>query len=269
MSIVKELFGKEKPIIGMVHFPPLPGSPLYNDDKGIDYILERVRHDLNALQNGGIDAVMFCNENDRPYKLKADYATVATVSRVIGELIDEITVPFGIDILWDPYAAIAVAKATGAKFIREILTGVYVSDMGFWNTSVGDLYRYRKLLDASNIAVFFNISAEFSYSLDRRSIEHIAKSVVFSSLADVILVSGPMTGETPSLEYIKKVKASIGNTPVFANTGVKKDNVKEILNIADGAIVGTDLKKDGVTWNPVDETRVTKFMEIVKKIREK
>ena len=161
MSIVKELFGKEKPIIGMVHFPPLPGSPLYNDDKGIDYILERVRHDLNALQNGGIDAVMFCNENDRPYKLNADYATVATVSRVIGELIDEITVPFGIDILWDPYAAIAVAKATGAKFIREILTGVYVSDMGLWNTSVGDLYRYRKLLDASNIAVFFNISAEY------------------------------------------------------------------------------------------------------------
>ncbi|MDI3523984.1 MULTISPECIES: BtpA/SgcQ family protein [unclassified Kosmotoga] len=267
MATVKEIFGKEKVIIGMVHFPPLPGSPLYDDKKGVEFIVERIKSDLKSLQNGGIDAVMFCNENDRPYKLKVDSATVATMSRAIGEVMDEIRVPFGVDVLWDPFAAIAIAKAVGAKFIREIITGTYVSDMGLWKTEVGEFYRYRKLLDANDIAVFFNISAEFAYNLDRRPLEEIAKSVAFSSLADVILVSGPMTGESPSLDHIKKVKDKVGEKPVFANTGVTKENVREILNIADGAIIGTSLKKDGITWNPVDESRVRELMEVVEEVK--
>ena len=266
MSWLKEVFGTEKPIIGMVHFPPLPGSPLYDDEKGMDYVLERVRNDLKALQEGGIDAVMFCNENDRPYTLNADFSTVAAMARVIGELMDVIEVPFGVDVLWDPKAAIAIAKATGAKFIREVVSGAYVSDMGIWNTNVGELYRYRKLLDASDIRVFFNISAEFASRLDSRSLEEIAKSVVFSSLADVILVSGPMTGHAPNVEHIKRVKDAV-EVPVFANTGVKHENVEEVLKVADGAIVGTSLKVDGITWNPVDPERVKSFMEKVRKVR--
>ena len=266
MSWVRELFKTEKPIIGMVHFPPLPGSPLYDDSNGMDYILERVRADLRALQDGGIDGVMFCNENDRPYTFKADFSTVAAMSRVIGELINEIRVPFGVDVLWDPLAAIAIAKATGASFIREVITGVYASDMGLWNTNVGELYRYRKLIDASDVRVFFNISAEFASRLDRRSLKEIAKSVVFSSLADVVLVSGPMTGEAPDVSHIEEVKTAV-DVPVFANTGVKKENVQTVLKVADGAIVGTSLKKDGITWNPVDVERVRNFMETVKKVR--
>ncbi len=263
---MKDVFGTEKPIIGMVHFPPLPGSPLYDDSKGMDYIYEWIRKDLKALQEGGIDAVMFCNENDRPYVFRSDFSTVASMSRIIGQVLDEVKVPFGIDVLWDPFAAIAIAKATGASFIREVVTGVYVSDMGLWNTNVGELFRYRKLLDANDVKVFFNISAEFAFNLDSRSLDDIAKSVVFSSLADVILVSGPMTGEAPNVGHIKLVKEKV-NVPVFANTGVKKENVEEVLRIADGAIVGTSLKKDGITWNPVDANKVREFMETVRRVR--
>ncbi len=266
VSWMKELFGTEKPIIGMVHFPPLPGSPLYDDSKGMEYVIERVKNDLRALQKGGVDAVMFCNENDRPYTLNADFSTVAAMARVIGELMDEIRVPFGVDVLWDPKAALAIAKATGASFIREVVTGVYASDMGLWNTNVGDLYRYRKLLDAANIRVFFNISAEFASRLDGRSLEEIAKSVVFSSLADVVLVSGPMTGQAPRVDHIRRVKENV-DVPVFANTGVKLENVRDVLEVADGAIVGTSFKVDGITWNPVDEGRVRRFMEEVRRIR--
>ncbi len=266
VSWMKELFGTEKPIIGMVHFPPLPGSPLYDDSKGMEYVIERVKNDLRALQKGGVDAVMFCNENDRPYTLNADFSTVAAMARVIGELMDEIRVPFGVDVLWDPKAALAIAKATGASFIREVVTGVYASDMGLWNTDVGDLYRYRKLLDAANIRVFFNISAEFASRLDGRSLEEIAKSVVFSSLADVVLVSGPMTGQAPRVDHIRRVKENV-DVPVFANTGVKLENVRDVLEVADGAIVGTSFKVDGITWNPVDEGRVRRFMEEVRRIR--
>lgn len=258
---------KSKIIIGMVHFPALPGSPLYDEKKGIEWITSRVREDLLALQDGGIDAVMFCNENDRPYTLNADIASVAVMARIIGELMNEIKVPFGVDVLWDPKAALALAKATGASFIREIITGTFVSDMGLWNTSVGEVYRYKKLLDAANIKVFFNICAEFASSLDKRSIEEIARSVVFSSLADAVLISGPMTGMPPSRETLERVKKTVKDVPVLVNTGVNLENVEELLSIADGAIVGTSLKKDGVTWNSVDPKRVRRFMEKVETLR--
>jgi len=264
---LKSNFGKKKIIIGMAHFPPLPGFPLYDDSRGIDYIIRRIRDDVKNLQDGGVDYIMFCNENDRPYKLKADFTTVAVMGRTIGEISKEIKVPFGIDVLWDPIAAISLAKATGASFIREIVTGTYVSDMGLWNTNVGELYRYRKLIDAGNIAIFFNISAEFAYNLDRRPLEEIAKSVAFSSLADVILVSGPKTGVSPSLEMIRKVKEGVKDVPIFVNTGLNIENAKELLKIANGAIVGTSLKKNGVTWDPVDKERVKKLMKVVSEIK--
>ena len=259
--------GKPKTIVGMVHFPALPGFTLYDNRRGIQWITERVRQDLHALQDGGIDAVMFCNENDRPYMLQADFATVAVMSRIIGELMNEIRVPFGVDVLWDPKAAIAIAKATGAGFIREILAGTFVSDMGLWNTSVGKVYRYRKLLDATDVEIFFNICAEFASSLDRRSVQEVAKSVVFSSLADAILISGPMTGVAPSREILQQVKEKVDNVPVLVNTGVNESNVVELLEVADGVIIGTSLKKDGITWNPVDLERVKRFMKRVETLR--
>ncbi len=265
--MVIEGLNKAKVIIGMVHFPATPGYTLYDEHKGIKWIITRVQEDLHALQDGGIDAVMFCNENDRPYTFQADPMTVAVMARAIGQLLDEIRVPFGVDVLWDPKAAIALAKATGAHFIREVLTGSYVSDMGFWNTAVGEIYRYRKLIDALHVKIFFNISAEFASPLDKRPLEAIAKSVVFSSLADALLVSGPMTGVPPSLESLVRVKEAVGDIPVLVNTGVNHENVVDLLKVADGAVVGTSLKKEGITWNPVDIDRVRSFMERVESLR--
>src|SRR6478672_1328700 len=98
-SWLAELTGKPKSIIGMVHLPALPGMPLYDAAGGMRAIREWVRRDLDALQNGGIHAVMFCNENDRPYRLDADPASVAAMGDVIGSLRDEVSVPFGVNIL--------------------------------------------------------------------------------------------------------------------------------------------------------------------------
>lgn len=267
MKVLDKIFQrKKKVIIGMIHFPPLPASPLYDDEKGIKYLRNTVERDLISLQEGGIDGVMFCNENDRPYNFEADFVTISTMSSIIGVLLEKIKVPFGVDVLWDPKAALAIAKAVGAKFIREIITGVFVSDMGLWNTKVGELYRYRKLIEAEDVSIFFNISAEFAYNLDRRPLEVIAKSVVFSSLADVILVSGPMTGLPPTPQMVEKVKNEV-DVPVFVNTGLNEKNVEEMLNYADGAIVGTSLKYDGITWNQIDPKRVKALMGKVEKIR--
>lgn len=260
------LFSK-KAIIGMAHATPLPGGPLYDATQGVKGIVEALRRDVRALQEGGVDAVMFCNENDRPYRLKAGPETIAVMAAVVTELAPELKVPYGVDILWDPIAAIAVAKATGASFVREIFTGVYAGDMGLWTTDVGAAARFRTAIDASSVKLFYNINAEFTDRLDRRPIAAIAKTVAFGSLPDAICVSGPMTGEAVDRSTLAEVKKAVGQVPVIVNTGCNPDNIAGFLEYADAAVVGTYFKRDGVTWNPVETARVEKLMAAVRRAR--
>lgn len=264
MDWIKTLFGTNKPAVGMVHILPLPTSPLYDAEAGMDKIISAARTDLHALQDGGIDAVMFCNEHDRPYTLKSNQAVIAAMAFTIGALRAEIRVPFGVDLLWDPIAALAVAHAAGGSFVREIFTGVYASDMGLWDTSAGEALRFRSSMHAGHIRVLYNINAEFAAPLAARPIEDVVKSVVFSSLPDGICVSGPMTGHAVKKEQIEAVRTAAAPVPVFINTGAKKENIAELIQSADGVIVGSSLKIDGTTWNPVDCSRVEAFMAVLK-----
>jgi membrane complex biogenesis BtpA family protein len=259
---IQSLFGKEKPVIAMAHLPALPGTPRYNVEKGIKYLIEHVLKDVNNLVDGGVDAIMFCNEDDRPYVFEAGIEQIAVMSRVITEVKPK-TIPFGVDFLWDPMAAMAIAHATGAAFIREVLTGVYESDMGLWSPNAGKLLRYRRQIGAENIRVFYNVVPEFASSMGTRSMAQRARSIVVSCLADVILVSGPMAGVEPDLGLLSEIKNAIEDVPVFLNTGAKIDNIAQYLQVVDGVIVGSNLKVDGYTWNPVEPSRVYKFMEQV------
>jgi membrane complex biogenesis BtpA family protein len=210
---------------------------------------------------------MFGNENDRPYELNVDTASTTTMAYVIGALRAEIKVPFGVNVLWDPMSSIALAAATGASFVREIMTGAYASDMGLWNPNAGAALRYRDRLKRSDLAVLFNISAEFASSLDRRSLADRARSAVFSSIPDAILVSGAITGEAAALSDLEAVKKVLPDTSVLANTGVKHATVADVLKVADGCIVGSSLKVDGNTWNAVDPERAAEFMRLVRAAR--
>ena len=251
----------------MVHLGALPGSPLHDSSGGVDALVAAARKDLNALQTAGFDAVMFGNENDRPYEFAVDAASTATMAYVIGQLKAEIAVPFGVNVLWDPMSSIALAAATGAQFVREIFTGTYASDMGMWTPDAGKAMRYRDRLGRSDLALLFNVSAEFAYSLDRRSLADRARSAVFSSIPDAVLVSGAITGEAAELSELEAVKAVLPDVPVLANTGVKHATVKDVLRVADGCIVGSSLKVDGNTWNAVDPARADEFMRLVRETR--
>jgi uncharacterized protein len=254
------LFGVEKPVVAMAHLPPLPGTPLYDEVGGPGAIVESVGRDVEILGRTGFDAILFCNEGDRPYQLQATLEGVAMMARVVAEVAPRDR-PFGVDYLWDAQAALAVAAVSGASFIREVVTGVYESDMGLWAPDAGRLLRYRRELNAGNVAVFMNITPEFASSVGTRDIATTARSVRVSSLADAILVSGPMAGAEPTVDAVADAKKGCGDeTPVFANTGVKSTNVRDFLRVADGVIVGSDLKVDGGTWNPVDPERATSFM---------
>jgi uncharacterized protein len=262
----ERVFGaKPKPVIAMVHLPPLPGTPLYDEKGSVKGLVDAVARDLEILLEQEVDAVMFCNEGDRPYSLKADFEGVSVMTRVVTEMAPRDR-PFGVDFLWDARAALAIAAATGASFIREVTTGVYESDMGLWNTDAASLLRYRRQLNADEVAIFMNVTPEFASQIGHRSVSQVARSAVVSSLADAVLVSGPMAGAEPDLQSLREAKDAVGgDVPVLVNTGAKSTNVEEFLRAADGVIVGSDLKVDGYTWNPVDSQRVRQFMEAVER----
>ncbi|HCQ64145.1 MAG TPA: SgcQ protein [Rhodobacteraceae bacterium] len=267
MTKFERVFGAKKPVIGMVHLGALPGSPLHDGAAGVEGIITAARADLLALQSAGFDAVMFGNENDRPYEFQVDPASTATMAYVVGRLRSEITVPFGVNVLWDPMSTVALAAATGAAFVREIFTGTYASDMGPWTPDAGKAMRYRDRLGASDVAMLYNVCAEFADSLDRRSLADRARSAVFSSIPDAVLVSGAITGEAAALSDLEAVKAVLPDTPVMANTGVKHETIADVLDVSDGCIVGSALKIGGDTWKAIDPERASDFMALVDKAR--
>lgn len=264
---IESLFGTPKPVIAMVHMPALPSDPGYDAQKGMQYVVDHTRADLLALQAGGVDTVMFSNESSLPYLTEVDPVTVGSMARVIGELMPEIRVPFGVNVLWDPYRSLDLAMATGASFVREIFTGVYASDFGLWNTNCGRVVRHQHAIGAQHVKLLFNIVPEAASYLGNRTLTDIARSTVFNAKPDALCVSGLTAGKETSAQALLEVQEAVGDTPVFANTGVRLSNLEQQLSAADGLVVGTSFKKDGYIWNPVDGDRVKEFMDKVREIR--
>ncbi len=261
---IEDVFGVQKPIIAMCHLGALPGDPHYDKNGGMPAVVEWASKDLRALQNGGVDAVMFSNEFSMPYLTKVSTVTVASMARVIGELLAEIRVPFGVNVLWDPSASLDLAAATGAKFVREIFSGVYASDFGLWNPNCGEIVRHQHAIDAGDVKLLFNIVPEAARYLADRDVVDIARSTVFNHRPDALCVSGLTAGTQTDASVLRRVKEAVPDTPLFANTGVRLENVAEQLSIADGAVVGTTFKMDGKFDHHVDEARVREFMGKVK-----
>ena len=211
----KDLFGVEKPIIAMCHMQPMPGDPGYDADGGMEKVLECARKDLLALQEGGVDGVMFSNEFSLPYLTKVETVTVASMASVIGELKSEIKIPYGVNCLWDPVASIDLAVAVGGKFIREIITGVYASDFGLWNTNVGATVRHKMAVSGKDIKMLYNIVPEAASYLGNREIEDIAKTTEFNNNPDAICVSGLTAGSETDTQILRRVKGALKRSPVF------------------------------------------------------
>lgn len=263
----KEIFNTNKPIIAMCHLQAMPGDPGYYKSGGMKKVIEAARKDMQALQDGGVDGIMFSNEFSMPYLLKVKTETTAAMARIIGQLMQEIRVPYGVNVLWDPYASLELAAAVDGKFIREIFSGVYASDFGLWNTNCGEIVRHQHAIGAENVKLLFNIVPEAAQYLAHRDIGEIARSTVFNHLPDALCVSGLTAGSVTDAATLKRVKDAVPETIVFANTGVRLENVEEQLSIADGAVVATTFKVDGVFQNAVDVKRVKAFMDKVKDYR--
>lgn len=267
MNWLNDVFHTEKPIVAMLHLNALPGDPLFGLKDSMENVVKMARQDLHNLQEGGVNGIIFSNEFSLPYQRQISIVTVSAMARVIGELMYDITVPFGVDVISDANASIELAAATGAQFARGTFTGAYVGDGGIQNTDVSTILRRKRDLGLFDLHLFYFVNQESDVYLSDRDIQSITRSMIFKCAPDGLCVSGESAGSAANTDLFARVKQVAGATMVFANTGCNINNIENILRICDGAIVATTFKANGKFDNHVDQERVKAFMEKVHQIR--
>lgn len=269
VATFQAIFKTRKPLIGMVHLLPLPGSPRYSDD-GISQALDAALRDAKALKNGGADGLIIENYGDTPFKpTPSDPETVASMTMIGREVSREVDLPMGVNVLRNgALAALAIAHVTRARFIRvNVLTESLVTDQGIINGCAHDLMRYRKRLGAADMHVYADVRSKHAAPIVSRPIEESARDTAYRAMADALIVTGPHTGAEPDRDQIRRVKESVPDRPILIGSGLTSQNAAELLKEADGAIVGTSLKEDGVTERPVEEMRVRELVRIAERLR--
>jgi membrane complex biogenesis BtpA family protein len=260
--------GVSHPVIGMVHLQALPGAPGFGGD--IEAVRAAMRHDGEALAAGGVDALMVENFGDCPFfPGRVPAHVVSHVTVLAGELCDLVDLPVGINVLRnDGLSALAVAHAVGAGFIRvNVLSGARVTDQGIIEGIAHDLLRERNRLAAESVAILADVNVKHSAALADRPVEEEVADVIKRGGADAVIVSGSATGKGVDVEELAAVKAAAGDAVVFIGSGVSTGDLEELWPHADGFIVGTALKRDGVATNPIDPIRVDAFMREVGRLR--
>lgn len=265
MTEFERIFGTRKPILGMVHFPPLPGSPLYNPATGMKALRDIALRDTEALMKAGFDGVVFSNEGDRPYLSTVAPVTVAAMARLIAEASKLCDKPFGLSVLADPEAAISVGTAVEADFVRIFLSWVFVGDWGIVDPCAGKLLRLKSSVHG-NMKIVANISGH-TEPLGGRKLEDIARGAVKFGLADAVCLAGTTAGSEIAEDDLKSARAGAEGVAVIAGTGVRTSNVERMLALADGVIMGTSIKVDGNTFNPVDPARAKEFIARARDVR--
>ena len=254
-------------IIGVLHVPALPGSP--RNQLAFKDVVDWVLKDAEALAGGGVDALILENFGDAPfYPTRVPPHTVAFMTAIADEVRRRFDLPLGINVLRnDAQSALAIASAVSAEFIRvNIHTGARVTDQGLIEGAAYETLRYRRLLN-SDVKILSDVDVKHSAPVAARNLGDEVEEIVWRGNADAVIVTGAATGKQTALEDLKIAKHAAGSVPVFAGSGVNVQNVATVLEVADGVIVGTAFKHDGVTSNAVDRDRVRAFVRVVRRLK--
>jgi len=269
-NALKELFKNPKPIIAMIHLPPLPGAPRYRG-ASVEEIIDYALRDADLLKSGDVDGLQVENIGDYPYLKPEDigHETSSILAVVAREVRKATGLPTGICCLANGVIpAIAACVASGARWVRAAeWANAYIADEGFVEAIAHKALRYRANLRADYVKVFADVQVKHGshFIISDRPFEEQVLDVEFFD-ADAVIVSGTRTGaETPVERVIKAKQAT--TLPVLVGSGLNPRNAETLLKHADGAIVGSYLRKDGKFWNPVDISRVKELMAVVKKLR--
>ena len=256
-----DLFGAGKPIIGVIHLPPLPGYP---DSPGLDAVIDKALGDLAALETGGAQGALVENEYDRPHRVLSSAETTAAMTRVTREVVTaSADVRVGAEILLnDPEASLAVTHAAGGSFIR---TDYFVDPMtrpehgGAMRIDAAGLMAYRRAIGADDVLILADIQVKYATMLVERSLAESA-ALAADAGADAIVVTGDATGHAPDVASVTAAKEGAGDVPVILGSGLDAGNAEALLAVADGAIVGTSLK----SGEGIDAKRVAALVAIAR-----
>ncbi len=262
----REVFGSRKPVIGVVHLLPMPGSPGYRFN--LDEVVKRAVGDAEAYYEAGFNGIIVENYGDIPYyPNRVGPETIASMTYIATRIRDRVDIPVGINVLRnDAISAIAIAHVVGGRFIRvNVLTEAYVTDQGIISGRAYEVLRYRSIIGAGDVMIFADVHVKHAYPLLHRSIEDSALDMVHRGLADALIVTGRRTGMPPDVSTVASVKKAVGDVPVIVGSGITEDNVGGYVDYCDGFIVGTSVKRGRVTLNPVDRILARR---LVKKLRD-
>ncbi len=247
-------------LVGVVHLPPLPGHPRHRIN--VNDIIESAANCAQTLENAGFDGVILENFGDAPFTAgSVDPSTVAAMAVIAFHVHSATNLHLGINVLRnDARSALAIAAATGAQFVRiNVHTGVCATDQGIIQGRADETIRYRANL-ATDIAILADVHVKHAVPLSQPDIAQAAQETVYRGGADAIIVTGSATGRPADAEDLRKVRDAVPDRPIFVGSGVSADTVSKILTIADGVIVGTAIKRDGITHHPVDAHRAATFV---------
>jgi membrane complex biogenesis BtpA family protein len=269
MSLAELFPHVAKPIIGMLHLPPLPGSYTY-EGQPLDAIVEYALREAEILASSGFDGFLMQNAGDRPAALEVCPEKVAYMS-VIGAAVRRAhpTVPLGVNVCWNvPKATIAVCHAVGGAFIR--LEHVYI---GMAITAHGPVYgcayeatQFLKLLDAKHIRILADVYETHSAPIGRMPIEQAAHQATGACQAHAVIITGSTFAE--SMEMMQTIKKSSPTMTVILGGGSAPTNVAEALELADGIIVGRSLKTRADMMAPIERDKAWAYMEAVMRARQ-
>ncbi len=261
---MKELFGTDKPVIALLHLDALPGEPAFQGS--LDVVMQHAAQDLAALQDGSVDGVLIANENCFPITENTGTVTLMAMAAVIGYLKPMLKIPFGTNVVYNPEETIRMAAVFGASFARSAFGGAYTGEYGLHLANLGDNVRLQYSLGCPGLRLLCKFNPEGDARLGSQTTEEVLNGLCEGGFVGALCVSGPGAGREASWELLEQVSrlAKKKNTPVFCNTGCRQDTIERILQVADGACVGTALKgPDG----RVSPDKVRDFMAVAKRAR--
>jgi len=261
MSAFRSIFKAVKPIIGMIHLPPLPD---YEGSPGMDAIIQSALCDLEVLEHFGVDGALVENEYDRPHRIKATGKTIDAMAAITKALVEKSkNCIIGVEILLnDAKASLDVAKAAGADFIR---TDYFVDQMsrpgyGEFEIDPAGIIQHREKIGAQNILIMADIQVKYAKMLINRTMSESAK-LAEQNFADAVVVSGRETGDAPVTNDLDQACQGC-NIPVIIGSGADAGNARKLLFHCDGAIVGTALKEE----KNVNAEKVHKLMRSIGRV---
>jgi uncharacterized protein len=258
---LNRIFKTPQPVIGVVHLLPLPASARWGGN--LQAVIERAEQEATALASGGVHGIIVENFFDAPFtKDQVDPAVVSAMSLIVQRLRNLVTLPMGLNVLRnDARSALAIATCTEVEFIRvNVLTGVMATDQGLIEGKAHEILRYRREL-GSSVKIWADVLVKHARPLGTPNLTVAVQDTIERGLADAIILSGWATGSPTSREDLELAKAAAPDTPLFIGSGATVDNIADLMQVADGVIVSSSLKRNGLRDQTIDPVRVSQFVE--------